>query len=80
MFYMTTIINTPPSQYQESSDSGVGMIIGIITLVILVGLFFVYILPIIQTKMVAQNDEKNNIDLTITIPKDEPLIDAVATP
>lgn len=58
---MTTIINTPPSG--ENSDSGFGLVLGIIIAIVLVGLFFVYGFPAIR----QSNNQPNNTDI-ITVP------------
>lgn len=64
---MTTVINTPPSA--ESSDSGLGLVLGVILALILVALFFVYGLPAIRNNnAVPQN---GNIDVNITVPASE---------
>lgn len=43
---MTTIINTPPAV--ESSDSGLGIVFGVILAILIVVLFLVYGLPMIR--------------------------------
>lgn len=43
---MTTVVNNPPAS--NDSNGGVGMIFGLIVLVVVVYLFFVYGLPAIQ--------------------------------
>jgi len=53
---MTTIINTP--QPKEDSDGGMGMIIGLVIVVFVTFLFFVYGLP-------AQINVPSEIDVNI---------------
>ena len=66
---MTTIVNTPSSG--ESSNSGLGLVFGVILALILVALFFIYGLPAIRNNnAVPQN---GNIDVNISVP-------AVTTP
>jgi hypothetical protein len=65
---MTTIINTPPAG--ESSDSGIGLFLGIILAFLLVVLFFVYILPTFRTD-IRTTPETNNIDVNVTVPENE---------
>lgn len=61
---MTTIINTPPSG--ESSNSGLGLVLGVILVLILGALFFIYGLPAIRNNnTVPQN---GNIDVNISVP------------
>lgn len=57
---MTTIVNTPPRG--DSSDSGLGLILGVIIAIGLVVLFIVYGLPAIRQ---SQTPASTNI---ITIP------------
>ena len=58
---MTTIINTPPSG--SNSDSGLGLILGVLIAIALVALFFVYGLPAIR-----KSQTPNNTTNIITIP------------
>jgi len=60
---MTTIVNTPPSG--ESSDSGLGIILGVIVALILVALFFVYVFPTLRPNPVPQS---GNIDVNVKLP------------
>lgn len=43
---MTTILNTSPSG--NNTDSGMGIVIGVIVAIILIALFFVYALPALR--------------------------------
>ena len=56
---MTTVINTPSSG--QSSDSGLGLVIGVIVAIAIVALFFIYGLPAIR----QSNQPSTNI---ITVP------------
>lgn len=56
---MTTIVNTPPSV--ESSDSGLGLILGIMIAIALIAIFFVYGLPALR------QNQPNNV-ITVPIP------------
>jgi hypothetical protein len=60
---MTTIINTPPSG--ESSDSVLGVVIGVIAILILIAIFFVYILPAMNTNAAPKT---NSIDVNVKLP------------
>lgn len=60
----TTVVNPP----QNSSNNGMGFLLGIIVLVVLVILFFVYGLPYIQNNMTGGRIEVNipdNIDVNL---------------
>lgn len=59
---MTTVINNPGNG--ENSDSGVAMIVGVIVLVVVVGLFFVYVLPMIRDN----NSSQESIDVNVKLP------------
>jgi len=57
---MTTIVNTPRG---ESSDSGLGLILGVIIAIALVVLFFVYGLPALRQG--GNNGGGTNINVTL---------------
>lgn len=59
---MTTIINTPPSG--NSSDSGLGLILGVLIAIGLVALFFVYGIPAIR-KSQTPNNTTNIINIPV---------------
>lgn len=66
---MTTVINNPGNG--ESSDSGIGIIIGVIILLLVVGgLFFVYGLPAIRGSGVAP--QNGSIDVNVKLPTPSP--------
>ncbi len=56
---MTTIINTPGGQ---SDDSGLGFILGVIVAILLIAVFFVYALPALR------QDDKPEATITIPLP------------
>jgi len=58
---MTTIVNTPPS----TEDSGTGIIFGVLAIVIIGVLFFVYGFPSLQNTDTQKSD---NIDINVTLP------------
>lgn len=60
---MTTIINTPPTK--ESSDSGLGVILGIIVALIIVALFFFYGLPAIRGSSAAPEADSVNVNVQL---------------
>ena len=62
---MTTIVNTPPAA--KESGGGMGMIVGLVLLVVLAYLFFIYGLPAIQNAQVAtpQINIPSEIDVNI---------------
>ena len=64
---MTTIINTPPTV--ENSDSGAGIVIGVVVALIVVVLFFVYALPAIRG---SATPTSANLNVSVTIPKSTP--------
>ncbi len=65
---MTTIINTPPAG--EGSDSGSGIVLGVIVGIILVALFIIYGLPAIRDN---NANDSNDTVINVTLPgKDEP--------
>lgn len=63
---MTTVVNTPGSS--NSSDSSVGMVLGLIVLLVVLGLFFVYALPAIRGSAPAQPN--GAIDVNVKLPGD----------
>ena len=63
---MTTIINTPP-QGDSSSDSGTGLIVGVLVAIVLIVLFFIYALPAIRASLTPQN---GSIDVNVKLPTD----------
>ncbi len=67
---MTTVINTPPPV--ESSDSGLGLVLGVLLSVIIIALFFVYGLPAIQNNMNPQNPQTDNINVNVKLPPTTP--------
>ena len=62
---MSTIINTPPV---NSEDSGAGLVLGVILGIIIFGglaLFFIYGLPMIQN---SQNQTPSETNINVTVP------------
>lgn len=66
---MTTIINTPPAS--KESGGSMGMIIGLVVLIVVVYLFFVYGLPAIQHIQLGtpQINIPAKIDVNVNQPK-----------
>ncbi len=62
---MATIINTPPSG--ESSDSGLGLVLGVILAIVLVALFIIYGIPALRQNKNADNGG-TNINVTLPTP------------
>lgn len=62
---MTTVVNNPPSQ--NDSGGGMGMIIGLIALLVLGYLFFIYGIPALQQMQVGapQINVPSKIDVNI---------------
>ncbi len=56
---MTTVINTPGNGGGSDNGGGVGILIGVISLVIVVGLFFIYVLPYIRAGATPNNGSIN---------------------
>jgi len=71
---MSTVINNPSDSREDSS--GVGMIVGIVLAVSLVGLFFLYLLPMIQN---LGTPTPNTTEIKVNIP-DRPVTEAAPTP
>ena len=61
---MTTIINNPPSN-NDNSGGPMGMIIGIIVLIVLVYLGYVYGLPAIRQMRTPQINVPSKIDVNV---------------
>lgn len=61
---MTTVINNPG--VGETGDSAVGMIVGVILLLVVVGLFFVYALPAIRGNSAAPRSD--TVDVNVKFP------------
>ena len=61
---MTTIVNTPPS---NDTGSGMGMLIGLVVVIVLGFLFFVYGLPAIRNMRVGtpQINVPSQIDVNV---------------
>ena len=59
---MTTIVNTPRS---GESDSGLGLILGIIIAIALVVLFIVYGLPALRNNQAPAEQPGTNINVTL---------------
>ncbi|MEK7136290.1 MAG: hypothetical protein AAB821_01735 [Patescibacteria group bacterium] len=66
---MTTIVNTPPTG--ESSDSGTGVVVGILLVLVLVILFFVYGLPALRNDTPPTPPKTDKIDINVQVPADE---------
>jgi hypothetical protein len=65
---MVTVINNPKS---EGLESAVGMIMGIILLLVLIGLFFLYALPALRSDNIAPVPQQNgSLDVNVTLPTD----------
>lgn len=71
---MTTIVNTPPAS--NESGGNMGMIVGLIVLIVMAFLFFVYGLPAIRNMGPAQINVPapqvnipSKIDVNVTQPK-----------
>ncbi len=60
---MTTVINNPGNN--EGSGGATGLIVGIIALIIVVALFFVYVLPMIRN---SPGPKDNSINVKVTLP------------
>jgi hypothetical protein len=57
---MTTVINNPG----ESRDSGVGMIVGAIVLIVVLALFFIFGLPMIR----EANKSDDTVNVNVQLP------------
>jgi hypothetical protein len=61
---MPTIINNPSGE----SDSGLGMVLGVIIALILIALFFVYGLPALRNASTPQSGGTTNIQVEVPTP------------
>lgn len=61
---MTTIINTPGKG--DGADSGVGVMLVVIVLIVVAGLFFMYALPAIRANNTAP--QNSSIDVNVKLP------------
>ncbi len=61
---MTTVINNPGNN--EDSGGAVGMILGVVVLLVVVGLFFVYALPAIRNS--GGVTPKGTLDVNVNVP------------
>lgn len=59
---MTTVINNPGDG--QGTDGTMSMIVGVIVLLVVVGLFFVYVLPMIRDN----NAPRESIDVNVKLP------------
>ena len=59
---MSTVINNPGNG--EGSDNAVGMIIGVVVLIVVIALFFVYVLPMIRDN----NPTPSGTNINVTLP------------
>ncbi len=63
-FIMTTVVNTPPSNNQ--GGNGMGFLVGIVLLIVVGFLFFVYGLPMLrQSTQAPQINVPDKIDVNI---------------
>jgi len=60
---MATVINNPTTG--ESSDSGLGIIIGIVMVLVIGGLFIVYGLPAVRDSKTAPQESNINVDVNL---------------
>jgi hypothetical protein len=58
---MTTVINTPGNN--DSGSNAAGLIVGIVVLIIVGALFFVYVLPRIKG-----SNTPNSVDVNLNLP------------
>lgn len=64
---MTTVINTPGNS--DSSGGALGLIVGIIVLIIVGALFFIYVLPMINSSLNNSGEPKDNtMDINVQLP------------
>lgn len=61
---MTTVINNPGNG--EGADSGVGVVLMVIILIVVAGLFFMYALPAIRAGRAAP--QNSSIDVNVKLP------------
>ncbi len=65
---MTTVINNPGDG--ESSGSMTGMILGVVVLLVVIGLFFVYALPAMRNSGAAPTS--GTVDVNVKLPTEIP--------
>jgi hypothetical protein len=73
---MATVINNPGNG--EESSSGVGIIVSIIVFIVVIGLFFVYVLPAIRDGSSAESD--GSIDINVELPAGNDVPSPTPTP
>lgn len=61
---MTTVINNPGNG--EGTDSGVGVVLVVIALIVVAGLFFMYALPAIRAGNATP--QNSSIDVNVKLP------------
>lgn len=64
---MTTVVNNPP--VSNDSSGGVGMIIGVIVLIVVAYIFFIYGLPAIKQIGSPQINIPNKVDVNVKLVK-----------
>ncbi len=65
---MTTVINNPGGAEGSDSSSGFSVIIGVILLLVVIGLFFIYALPAIRNNPTAATPQNSSIDVNVKLP------------
>ncbi len=64
---MVTVVNTPPGSGE--SDSGVGLIVGIILAIVVIALFFIYGLPALRNSaQPVPQDNNRDINIDVDLP------------
>ncbi|MFZ2151707.1 MAG: hypothetical protein WAV09_01210 [Minisyncoccia bacterium] len=62
---MTTVINNPGNG--EGSGGVAGIVVGMIALIVVIAIFFVYVLPMIRNSNVPP---QKSLDINVTLPTD----------
>ena len=65
---MATVINNPGG---ESSDSGMGIIVGVIIAIVLIALFFISALPALRNREAPAGNQPG-INVNVTAPSPSP--------
>jgi flagellar biogenesis protein FliO len=66
---MTTVINNPSSQGEVvTTDSGAGVVLGVLLAIVLIILFVVYGLPALRNSSVDTTKQPNNTYINVTTP------------
>jgi hypothetical protein len=67
----TTVVNPQPASESNGGSNGMGFILGIILILFLVVLFFIYILPLVQQSISQGTGTQVNVPKDINVNVDQ---------